>query len=191
MQNVNRDAASRLIYHREGVASADTIDLSETAREALGQRTNAPNNLAETFGAPQMELRLWGDGNDDGTCLVTVVGFPMAPNQPEASDRGKNGPKGCKLMEATFKVGTSTSVNVNPITGDPVSATTFRETQEIVVTVGPPLTAFTGYNLYDEGEDNGQSRMYFDPLGFPLIYVFITAFAGTIGNVHVSLREVG
>lgn len=178
----DRDQTDIPTHHRSNVTGADTSSVVGATLGLLIPENSAQTTLNKAFlteGVRNLEVRVFGVGADNDSCVIQVVGF----TQPVAD--GKTYPKGASLLTATATVGTSTSANINPITGVAVAATTFRETDTFTVSA-----ANTAYVAYDAAGSNGQSRLVIDPLAFTYIYVYITTLTG-LTRVDVSIRRIG
>lgn len=168
------DILSRSIYHRS-VLTNDTplFTLAERTR-LLGLKTATTNpklndrldGLLNVGGAENVQFSFYAVGDNDGTAIATIVGFPpilerMPPSQ------ANNGPRLIRLAVLALTVGTSIETALNPITG--LTDSNFAAVDTITTTI-----AGTTILLLDAAGSNGASRAVIDALRCTQLFCYIS-----------------
>lgn len=183
--SVQRYGTDPLVYHRKNVTASDTVAVTgaELATR-YGRNADWPNTVCRTQGALLMELRAWGNA-ENKTGTITVVGWPAASSSADVGvDRTP--PKGVILFSATIAFGSETTANRNPITGQADAGVTYYEMDTAVAAI----TGTRTLTMIDSA-NNRQCRILFDPLGYPLIFAYVTLDGATpAARVDISLRLV-
>lgn len=165
--------STRGYWHRYNVASNDTASTVGATLGALVDDANGQNKAFAVKRCRNIEIGAWGVGSDNDTYVVTAVGF----------DAGVNGLFGVgrTLWVATHTFGTTTSVNIDPLTGAAAASTTFRAADTIAFT-----TQNTSVSVYDGSGANGYARLVYDPLDHEYVFHYITSISGITGAYLIA-----
>lgn len=178
------DRFERTIHHRS-ILIADTplFTLAERTRlRTLLRHADRYNGIFATSGAEHSEFVAYALGDDDGTFDLTLLGLPTALDRMPNS-QAPLGPRPLRLGKWGCTLGISTETNLNPVTGESVTGT-WRAVDTLVTTV-----AGTGITLYDEGGDDGVSRIVINNMQIPHLFMYADNFTN-VTRVEIQTRRL-
>lgn len=206
---MTRDDGSRPFVHRSATAANGSLPITGAAALALvppsGLReASAANYAIQVGGTQQMIFRFHARraaGGEDGAMFRGVlVGWcrPWLERQTPPLVAAPKWPKGVVLFESTttgIVLGTSTSVNLHPVTQETASSQTFYEADTITPSTADANLSGSGngtnYQLLNADGSNRQASIIVDTRNFGLLYWYLDNFSVAFDEVIVAAERFG